>query len=859
MVEMLNPFAFDNSKLLEVYQLKTLNPRSTWEKETPRSDSTENSEASRQQRSLSDIPDPLEPSRSMEQLLEQLHIPPEERHKYYINCNSFNTKLFLRNIHKDDTFRELADALESLNVSMKEEGNDLKNLVQTNFVRYVRCKSNLDQIYDQFNKRMSGNENFLGIDHLDESVNNMVRGTTMKVIPLVDQASRVKHYKSAIRYVQENKELFDLPKTLIESVNKKDYGTLMSEYKKGCKLYAQTKQNHVVTKIWKEVETIIDQYRNHTWEQLLESVENENQEYFLPLISKLVDLKVEENPVNVWMTNRLKRFHTQLKTLSQTMMEKIVNAQRDILKNNTAENIDLTFYLNMETYSEDMKNVASRKYNLTDSPIVIEMWLLILKYITSISDLCTKFVEFWEHVERFMNNSYQTTLLNEKRKENIIGLGDQTQEEATMLQLSKTEVAVTREGGQNFIKLLNRALSDLFMSTQQSLGKEQSKVPEGSYPSHFGFIPPRCNSLSCLRYLPKIVDPILKFTTELAQLTITDDCIRVLRALDEMILDRCVGAISSTKLRDMSNSHELEDWEVFQVVGDEKYCITQYPEIVLCFNQYSIRTMRDILFSYEKLPVLNGISIVSYPSDQLLAAIELQQITSLESVLESILKNAAKDKDNPRNSHTILTLTNLQHIKAHTFPEILQYFDEAFESNLNGKKLEIFALLKKMESSIFGNYLSGLKMTLRDILEEKFHDINWATHSSNSFRAGDYIIETLMILVTVHSECFQLGPQLIQRILKESQIFISKYLFEAFKPYIGHISSDGLLQITVDLQFFQRVLRGHLEHETETILNACLQSCFQNDTQRVQRCITETDPIVTSNLNRTSVQFASFE
>lgn len=96
--------------------------------------------------------------------------------------------------------------------------------------------------------------------------------------------------------------------------------------------------------------------------------------------------------------------------------------------------------------------------------------------------------------------------------------------------------------------------------------------------------------------------------------------------------------------------------------------MTQFPEIVTSFQEVSIKTTRDLLFAYEKLPIINGISVVSYPSKQLLTGIEIQQIISMEAVLEAILKNAAKDKDNPRNSHTILTLTNLQYFRECAFP-----------------------------------------------------------------------------------------------------------------------------------------------------------------------------------------------
>ncbi|AMD19004.1 HBR103Cp [Eremothecium sinecaudum] len=852
-----NPFAFDDATLRTFYLLRSLNPRTDWKTDTLDIDSTD-TQAENNQYNAAHIPDPLNPQISMQKACKGLSLKPEVQYRYLINSNRFNSKLFLRDVHKDDTFEQLSNALDILDASLKEQSEDLKTLVQKNFVRYVRCKSNLDQIYDKFDRRMNGNDNFLDIDHLEDSLRDMARETTIKLKPLMDQATKLQDYKATIRFVQESKELFDLPKKLVDGVNKQDHAKLMFEYRRGMQIHSKLNRNPVVTRVWNEVEAVIDQYREDTWDQLVAPLENQTQEYFLPLMSKLMDLKVEDNPITKWMDTRISHFDSQLTELSQTLMNKILAAKKNILKNSSGDDIELSFYLNMETYSEDESDKSRRNYSLTDSPIVVEMWLLILKYIASISNLCSSFVEFWEHVERFVNNTYQTTLLNEKRKDNIIGLGELSQDEETLLQLSEEEIANKREKGENFVRLVNRVLCDLFLASQESLGNGPAKIKEDGLPSNYGFIPPRCNSLSCLRYLPKIVDPIFKFTTELAQLMITDKSIEILRQLVARVLNRCVGAISSTKLRDMSNSHILEDWEVYTRTAEEQYCITQYPAIVLSFNYYSIRTVRDMLFSYEKLPVLNGVSIVSHPSKQFLMEIEAQQIVSLESVLESILKNATKDKDLPRNSHTILTLSNLQHIKKYTFPEILQYFDEAFESNLSNRKSSIFVLLDKMETSIFGNYISGLKITLKEILEKKFHDINWSKHSSNSFRVGDYIIEALMVLVTVHSECFQLGPQLINQIFKETQIFISKYLFEAFKPYTGNISADGLLQVTVDLQFFQKVLGSHLEKETEVVLTACLQNCMSNDLVKMQTCITETEPIVASNLSRTSVQFASF-
>ncbi|CAI6796223.1 AIF_HP2_G0052160.mRNA.1.CDS.1 [Saccharomyces cerevisiae] len=104
-------------------------------------------------------------------------------------------------------------------------------------------------------------------------------------------------------------------------------------------------------------------------------------------------------------------------------------------------------------------------------------------------------------------------------------------------------------------------------------------------------------------------------------------------------------------------------------------------------------------------------------------------------------------------------------------PKYFAVFDDAFEWNLASKNLELFSLLSKMESSIFGNYLSDLKINQGILLKKKFHEINWPMYTSNSFRGWYYIIEALMILIVVHSGALEFGPQLIHKILIETQIF----------------------------------------------------------------------------------------
>lgn len=844
--------------------------------------------------SLNNVSDPLN-DQKMLPLLDKLGIPKQDRLKYLINCKSFNVKAFLRDVHNTDSFEQLSSSLDNLDKTLEGQSEELKELVQSNFTRYVRIKNRLDQIYEQFSEKsnkdaLNDNENQLDVDRLSDKVDESITATTLKLKPVLKTSKRMASYQSTKAFIEENRKIFDAPKALRQCSEKNDYAGLMIEYSKAQELYRELIQGFnldvdvngepkvpvMAKKIWGAVEQIIDEYRQQTWDCLLRSEKEQTQQTFLPLISKLLDLQVDENPITLWIETKLDDFEKQVTDVSTQSLPKLVYAQKTIIQNSTdsednsavVKGVDLTYYLSIsqvlqENHSRSNDSSAMQtSQGLTDAPIVVESWLVYLRYVKSLEGICSKFIEFWEHVQKFLDGTYQASLINDKKKDNIL-VGDSNiiDGHRDFLQLEEAQKRQVRERGDHFVNLFLEKLLSFFQSSQESLSRAEAIQKEVGSPEDYGFIPPNANGLSCLRYLPKMVEPLLKSITELAQLGVSSKTIDSSRMLASVLINRCVGAIACAKLRDISNLYKLEDWAVYENVTDNQrneYGITQFPEIIRLFQTHCIKTTRDLLFAFEKLPVFNGISIVSYPSKQELTAAEIQQLISMEAVLEAILKNAAKDKNNPRNAHTILTLTNLQYIREVSFPEILQDFDEAFEWHLKDKNLELFTLLSKMESSIFGNYLSDLKINIRDVLEVKFNEISWASYTSNSFRAGDYIIEVLMLLVTIHSECFRMGPQLINRILKESQIFISKYLFEAFKPYVGNLSSDGLLQVTVDLQFFRRVLGPLLEEDTKVTLVACLQNCFQNNTDRMERCIKETEPIVSANLTRTSTQFASF-
>lgn len=981
-----DPFELNDGQLKAMYNLKTLEPHQSWA-----DDSTSHLDMSRWQEDatlLEERPyeflrevmyeerqclkeggsieasqdlaqramrvrDPLNGKHILE-ALEALQIGNNQRPRYLVNDKHFDDKVFLRDLHKRDSFEDLSRALDRLDRDLQEQQGDLRELVAQNFTQYVHIKNRLDRIYKGFNEKFGKTDDSPNslINDLQDRVDESVRVTTQKLKPLLEYSDLLNNYQKTKQFIEDNRQFFNLPKILRRCLEDGNYSEFLIEYSKGKELYQEITLTSaspkeigkepskelmyltnnslvslnnsqqipkVIQAVWLKVSQILSDYKSNLWDILLQK-QNEtdimmianksvntshsiSSSHFISIISKLIDLSIDESPIEKWINSRMDDLETHVTDTANNMLMKIIQQQALIVTNNhhktalsnddfTIIDVDLLYYTNItqlfhETRAQEIEDtlasgteVNADIQNLTggqslpDSSSIVEMWLLILSYVTQLQNICKSFIQTWEHVEKFLDGTYQNILINDKRKENILFINNyDLNNYESILILNDEQKKNIRSRAESFISLLSAKLISFFQASQKTLSSSNTNAidngiidmtKDAGNPEDYGFLPPHANGLSCLRYLSRIVEPILHFNTQLAQLAISSNCTDTIRKVTNIVIERSIGAIYSTRLRDISNFHLLENWEISQMVNknsDERleYGITQFPQIVTAFQKYSLATIHRILFAFERIPASNGVAILNYPSRSLLTGVEVQQIISMEAVLESILKIATKDKDNPRNPHTILILTNLQHIREETFPKIINFFDESFRWNLKSKNLEIFNLLGKMESSIFGNYLSDLKIELRDVLEEKFYEIDWPTYTSNSFRIGDYIIEALMVLITVHSECYRIGPQLINNILTETQVFISRYLFESFKPYIGNFSSDGLLQMTVDLIYFQKVLGNFLEKDTAITLRATLQNCFQNNDDRLDRCIREVSPIVEANLSRTSVQFAAFK
>ncbi|CAD6592738.1 MAG: hypothetical protein ASARMPREDX12_007306 [Alectoria sarmentosa] len=100
-----------------------------------------------------DEPDPLGATDSVVRVLRQRGLPVEEdqrlRNRFLLSSTTFSPNLYLSQVHSNASTQSLLQGLEFLSRSIDQKSASLKVLVESNFERFVRAKTTIDNVYSE--------------------------------------------------------------------------------------------------------------------------------------------------------------------------------------------------------------------------------------------------------------------------------------------------------------------------------------------------------------------------------------------------------------------------------------------------------------------------------------------------------------------------------------------------------------------------------------------------------------------------------------------------------------------------------------------------------------------------------------
>lgn len=511
--------------------------------------------------------------------------------------------------------------------------------------------------------------------------------------PALGGREKEENLRAVSTYLDRFRDQVELSSSIAESIKRNDYETLVDEYNRARKFADETRrmtkelgdstpgdvqlyQILLAGRIWHDIEQQISSFKRDIWKRLIsthpvskgDQVIGRAQDQHLELISLLLELGVDDNPIWVWLLSR----YDSLKGTVQNTADRF-KVEIEVLRRRLASADKPTPQVAAVHLRALNRQSLENKPSSSDSPDVIEMWekvLVFLNKLLSSQGVLGELVDFWQTAQGFIDGRTQQTL--------PVGYNGESR---THHDLPQQAVMELRKGTLELVDLIREHLytffvalppedvSLLFSPLPNSPNTPKSGVPmtpitptalrdprfnfdnnnppppspqRGESWDKLAFWPPWSNSISGVHYLSKMLVLVGSGVSDLASLgpTVASDVqlIERLRTLVGVARDRCATALCAAWNRDAENIKHVEDWHRSAESGD----VTRMPAIFGAFEGTILSGMQKILYIPEAMAKPGAGDIVQPPPAKLLQMVRSQYVTTLYKALSGMVENAER-------------------------------------------------------------------------------------------------------------------------------------------------------------------------------------------------------------------------
>ncbi|OIW32521.1 hypothetical protein CONLIGDRAFT_630203 [Coniochaeta ligniaria NRRL 30616] len=711
--------------------------------------------------------------------------------------------------------------------------------------------------------------------------------------PALGGREKEEHLKTVSSNLDKFKECFEISAAISDSIKRKDHETLVEEYTKARKFADEARRLAenmgsqrpseeqlymilVAGRMWHDVDEQIQTFKREVWKRLIslhnapktEAGPGQRQDQHLELISLLLELGVEDNPIWVWLLSWYDHLKGKIQSTADRSKIEIEVLRRRLA--NCEKPTPQIVASHMRTLGR--QSIESKTPSF-DSADIVELWEKMVAFLSAIlssQGLLGEVMDFWQTVQGFVDGKTQlpTGYNGESQGHHRL-----SQQGTVDLQKGTVElVDLIREQVYEFfagpppedISLLFSPLPttpNTPMSATTRNGALSPAAPRdprfnfdpnnlpppspkrGEAWEKFAFWPPWSNSVSGVHYLSKMLGFVGAGAAEMASISPVreGDSVEIerLRTLVGAARERCVSALCAAWNKDAENIKFVEDW---QRPLDRKD-VTRMPATFAAFEGALLSGMQQILYISDAMSKPGAGDIVLPPPQKLLQMVRSQYVTTLYKALSGMVENAERsikqaddewttDVDdfvlitNPRdrraslvgggtinagdrNVRMLLTLSNLQLLRSQVVPSLNTQFENAFSVKLTDETKTIRDVLGQIDARLFQSYTRASVDSLRNIIRTGVTAADWvpatSTTGGKAREVKPYVYEALLGLVLVHSQVSTTASSLTGQVLSYLLEQASRELLDAFKTRPKY-NLEALMQATLDVEFVAQTL-----------------------------------------------------
>ncbi|KAH0424367.1 exocyst complex component Sec5 [Colletotrichum camelliae] len=702
--------------------------------------------------------------------------------------------------------------------------------------------------------------------------------------PALGGREKEENLKIVSANLEQFKEYVELSSAIADSIKRRDYESLVEEYNKARKFSddarylaanvsassstdTQLYQIVLAARMWHDVDEQIQSFKRDVWRKLvtlhnLSKADNlGQQDQHMELISLLLELGVDDNPIWVWLLSRYDYLKGKIQSTSDRSKVEV-----EVLRRRLA-NAEKPGPHAVASHLRSLGRVAvENKIASADSADVIELWEKMLAYLSSVlssQGILGEVVDFWQTVQGFLDGKIQRTM--------PIGYNGESQEHH---QLTEQGAEDLQKGTLELVDMIRETVFSFFagpppedisllfsplpMSPKSPpsasagtptgmrdprLNLDPNNIPppspkRGETWEKLAFWPPWSNSVSGVHYLSKMLALVGSGASDLASIgpVVNGSDASVLDRLKSLVnisRERCVTALCAAWNKDAENIKYVEDWYRSPELGD----LTRMPSSFAAFEGALLAGMQKILYISEAMSKPGAGDIVLPPPSKLLQMVRSQYVTTLYKALSGMVENAERsvkkaDDDwttdidgtiattaapaptggratldaGDRNVRMLLTLSNLQALRAKVVPNLNSQFENAFSVKLSDESKTIKDVLGQIDARLFQSYTRPSIESLRNIVRAGVAAPDWVPETGQKPReAKPYVYEALLSLVLVHTQVSTTAPTLTSQVLSYLLEQTSRELLEAFRTRQRY-TLEALMQATLDVEFVAQTL-----------------------------------------------------
>ena len=513
--------------------------------------------------------------------------------------------------------------------------------------------------------------------------------------PALGGRERENNLKAILESIDRSQNVLEVGEQIAESIKRKDYDSLVSDYRKARELAdaaksiagnmavnsqqitdAQIHQIVITARMWQKVELRVEDFKRTIWRDLTSvqanltmSTDRNHQEDHVALISVLLELGVEDNPIWVWLLSR----YDYLKNKINSTFERS-RIEIEVLRRQLASEEKPSLYSSAVHFKSPTRSSADEKLKHLDTGPILELWELIVHAMSNLLSMqggvLGEVVDFWDKAQSFINGEAQRTLPT--------GFDGDSQKHH---RLSTDGVSALRNGAIELVDILRENVFSFFADppiedvsalfspdttdtpntprTPRSATLSPFSRPDQRFnldllspplPSpkrgeaweDFAFWPPYSNSLSGVHYLGKLLVLLGTAASEMAAIqpvNSTTSSAEKLKIFINTARERSAKAVCAAWNRDVQCCNVLEDW----TRGPDSLDVTRMPSYFAAFEGFILSGVQKILYIPEAAATKRVTSeIVTHPSAKLLQMIRSQFVGSLAKALLGMAENAEK-------------------------------------------------------------------------------------------------------------------------------------------------------------------------------------------------------------------------